>query len=109
MIDWENCGLADPAQELPMAIDFGLVINAGLPSCTCPTLTPAAGSDQRLRLIHHGDRTVRPLLGVGDHLLPSNRRLQEKAHSLDRIAELLNPALRVTHLEEMLDTIASAR
>ena len=25
VIDWENCGLADPAQELPMAmIDFGL-------------------------------------------------------------------------------------
>jgi len=34
---------------------------------------------------------------------------EEKAHSLDRIAELLNPPLRVTHLEEMLDTIASAR
>jgi hypothetical protein len=32
-----------------------------------------------------------------------------KAHSLDRIAELLNPRLRVEHLEEMLDTIASIR
>ena len=30
-------------------------------------------------------------------------------YSLDRIAELLNPPLRVAHLEEMLDTIASIR
>jgi hypothetical protein len=34
---------------------------------------------------------------------------EAKAHSLDRIAELLNPPLRVAHLEEMLDTIASIR
>ena len=32
-----------------------------------------------------------------------------KAHSLDRIAELLNLRLRVVHLEEMLDTIAAIR
>jgi hypothetical protein len=32
-----------------------------------------------------------------------------KAHSLDRIAELLNPPLRIEHLEEMLDTIVSIR
>jgi hypothetical protein len=32
-----------------------------------------------------------------------------KAHSLDRIAELLNPPLRVAHLDEILDTIASIR
>ena len=32
-----------------------------------------------------------------------------KAHSLDRIAELLNPPLRVAHLEEMLDTITAVR
>jgi hypothetical protein len=34
---------------------------------------------------------------------------EERARSLDRIAELLNPPLRATHLEEMLDTIASVR
>jgi hypothetical protein len=34
---------------------------------------------------------------------------EDKAHSLDRIAELLNPPLRVTQLEEMLDTVASVR
>jgi len=32
-----------------------------------------------------------------------------KAHNLDRIAELLNPPLRIEHLEEMLDTIAAVR
>ena len=32
---------------------------------------------------------------------------EDKAHNLDRIAELLSPQLRVTHLEEMLDTIAA--
>jgi hypothetical protein len=33
---------------------------------------------------------------------------EDRAHSLDRIAELLEEPLRVTHLEEMLDTIAAA-
>jgi len=55
------------------------------------------------------DRAVRALLGVSDHRVLDNHTPEEKAHSLDRIAELLNPPLRVTHLEEMLDTIASAR
>jgi hypothetical protein len=39
----------------------------------------------------------------------STNAAEVKAHSLDRIAELLNPSLRVAHLEEMLDTIASIR
>jgi hypothetical protein len=39
----------------------------------------------------------------------STNAAEDKAHSLDRIAELLNPPLRLTHLEEMLDTIASVR
>jgi hypothetical protein len=39
----------------------------------------------------------------------STNAAEDKAHSLDRIAELLNPPLRGTHLEEMLDTIASVR
>jgi hypothetical protein len=34
---------------------------------------------------------------------------EDKAHNLDRIAELLNEPLRIMHLEEMLDTIASVR
>jgi hypothetical protein len=39
----------------------------------------------------------------------STDAVEDKAHSLDRIAELLNPPLRVTQLEEMLDTVASVR
>jgi hypothetical protein len=39
----------------------------------------------------------------------STNAAEVKAHSLDRIAELLNLSLRVEHLEEMLDTIASIR
>jgi hypothetical protein len=34
---------------------------------------------------------------------------EDKAHNFDRIAELLNEPLRIMHLEEMLDTIASVR
>ena len=41
--------------------------------------------------------------------LATNAAAEDKARSLDRIAELLNPPLRVAHLEEMLDTIASIR
>ena len=43
VIDWENCGLADPAQELPMVmIDFASGDRAGSPSCTCRTWRLAA-------------------------------------------------------------------
>ncbi len=35
--------------------------------------------------------------------------LEDRAHNLDRIAELLNPPLRVVQLEEMLDAVASIR
>ena len=80
VIDWENCGLADPAQELPMAmIDFGLGDQRRIAELYLAYLDAGGpGSDQRLRLVHHGDRTVRPLLGVSDHRLPSNRRRRGK-------------------------------
>jgi hypothetical protein len=39
----------------------------------------------------------------------STSAAEVKAHSLDRIAELLNLQLRVEHFGEMLDTIASIR
>jgi len=43
VIDWENCGLADPAQELPMVmIDFASGDRTGSPSCTCRTWRLAA-------------------------------------------------------------------
>ena len=37
----------------------------------------------------------------------STDTLEYRAHNLDRIAELLNPPLRVVQLEEMLDAVAS--
>jgi hypothetical protein len=39
----------------------------------------------------------------------AGRSDEDKAHSLDRIAMLLNPPLRVADVEEMLDTIAAIR
>jgi thiamine kinase-like enzyme len=111
VIDWENCGLADPAQELPMAmIDFAFGDQRRIAELYLSYME-AGGS---ARISGYGSFTM--VIAQFSHfwesaitayLSTSAANLQ--AHSLDRIAELLNPPLRVAHLEEMLDTIASAQ
>ena len=111
VIDWENCGLADPSQELPMAmIDFGLGDQRRIAELYVSYLD--AGGPARIS----GLASFTMVIAQFGHFWESaitaylaTDTPEEKAHSLDRIAELLNPPLRVTHLEEMLDTIASAR
>jgi aminoglycoside phosphotransferase (APT) family kinase protein len=111
VIDWENCGLADPAQELPMAmIDFGLGDQRRIAELYLSYLD--AGGPARIS----GFGSFTMVIAQFGHFWESaiisylaTDASEERAHSLDRIAELLNPPLRVTHLEEMLDTIASAR
>jgi Ser/Thr protein kinase RdoA (MazF antagonist) len=110
VIDWENCGLADPAQEVPMALaDFG-------------------GGDQRRiaglyrayrdnggpgRVSGPGSFTM--VIAQFGHFWESAVRTyaspeatdEQRAHSVDRVAELLGLPLRPRHIEEMLDTLGS--
>jgi Ser/Thr protein kinase RdoA (MazF antagonist) len=109
VIDWENCGLADPAQELPMAmIDFAFGDRRRVAELHLSYIE--AGGSARIS----GYGSFAMVIAQFSHFWESaiaaylsTSAADVKAHSLDRIAELLNPPLRVAHLEEMLDTIAS--
>jgi Ser/Thr protein kinase RdoA (MazF antagonist) len=111
VIDWENCGLADPAQELPMAmIDFAFGDRRRVAELYLSYME-AGGS---ARISGYGSFTM--VIAQFGHFWESaitgylsTNAGDVKAHSLDRIAELLNPPLRVAHLEEMLDIVASIR
>jgi hypothetical protein len=111
VIDWENCGLADPAQELPMAmIDFAFGDQRRITELYLSYLETGGPT----RVSGYGTFTM--VIAQFSHFWElavtayiSTNAAEDKAHSLDRIAELLNPPLRVAHLEEMLDTIASIR
>jgi Ser/Thr protein kinase RdoA (MazF antagonist) len=111
VIDWENCGLADPAQELPMAmIDFAFGDQRRIAELYLSYLE--TGGPARVSGYSSFTMVIAQFshfweLAVTAYL--STNAAEDKAHSLDRIAELLNPPLRVAHLEEMLDTIASIR
>jgi Ser/Thr protein kinase RdoA (MazF antagonist) len=111
VIDWENCGLADPAQEILMAmIDFAFADQRRVADLYL-SYVEAGGPG---RVSGYGSFTM--VIAQFGHFWESaitaylsTSAAEVKAHSLDRIAELLNLPLRVAHLEEMLDTIASIR
>jgi Ser/Thr protein kinase RdoA (MazF antagonist) len=111
VIDWENCGLADPAQELPMAmIDFAsgdhrrsMELYASYVAAGGPARVSGYGSFTMViaQFGHFWEAAITAYLATD--------ALEDRAHNLDRIAELLNPPLRVVQLEEMLDAVASIR
>jgi len=111
VIDWENCGLADPAQELPMAmIDFAsgdhrrsMQLYASYVAAGGPARVSGYGSFTMViaQFGHFWEAAITAYLAAD--------ALEDKAHNLDRIAELLNPPLRVVQLEEMLDAVTSIR
>jgi Ser/Thr protein kinase RdoA (MazF antagonist) len=111
VIDWENCGLADPAQELPMAmIDFGFGDQRRIAELYLAYLD--AGGPARINGFGAFTMVIAQFghfweLAITNYLAANVS--EDKAHNLDRIAELLKEPLRVTHLEEMLDTITSVR
>jgi Ser/Thr protein kinase RdoA (MazF antagonist) len=109
VIDWENCGLADPAQELPMAmIDFAFgdqhrvaelyraYIDAGGPA----RVSGHAAFTMVIAQFSHFWESA-----VTAYLAPKSS--EDQAHSLYRIALLLDPPLRMADVEEMLDTISA--
>jgi aminoglycoside phosphotransferase (APT) family kinase protein len=111
VIDWENFGLADPAQELPMAmIDFAFhdqqritKLYQSYQESGGPARVSGYGAFTMViaQFGHFWEVAITTYLAA--------TAVEVKAHSLDRIAELLDEPLRVTDLEEMLDTIAAAR
>jgi Ser/Thr protein kinase RdoA (MazF antagonist) len=108
LIDWENCGLADPAQEIPMAlVDFGggdrrrvaALYRAYLDNGGPGRLTGPGSFTMVIAQFGHFWESA-----VGMYASP-NATGEERAHSIDRIAELLSLPLRPHRIEEMLETL----
>jgi Ser/Thr protein kinase RdoA (MazF antagonist) len=109
VIDWENCGLADPSQEVPMAlVDFGgddqsriaalygAYLDNGGPGRVSG---PGAFTMVIAQFGHFWESAVRT------YAAPQATD-EQQAHSVDRVAELLDRPLRPHHIEEMLDTLS---
>jgi aminoglycoside phosphotransferase (APT) family kinase protein len=111
VIDWENCGLADPAQELPKAL-FDFAFGDQRRTAELYLSYVETGGPARVRGYSSFTMVIAQLSHFWESAITtylSSNAAEDKAHSLDRITELLNPPLRVAHLEEMLDTIAFIR
>ena len=106
VIDWENCGLAAPAQELPMAL---LDFCAGDQARTATLYAAYLDAGGHARLLRRGDFTMVIAqfghfweMAVETYLAPSASEAT-KAHSLERIAEALESPLRLEHIDAVLD------
>jgi Ser/Thr protein kinase RdoA (MazF antagonist) len=106
VIDWENCGLADPAQELPMALLDFCEGDHGRTATLYAAYLDAGGP---ARLQRRGDFTmVIAQFGhfwetaVESYLAPDASEAA-KSHSLERIAELLESPLRLENIDAVLD------
>ena len=108
VIDWENCGLEDPAQEIPMVLfDFARddlrraallyrsYLDAGGPA---RVTGPGEFTMVIAQFGHFWESAVRAYLRPqADH--------QEQAHSLERIDELLRTPLRPHHVDDLLEAL----
>jgi Ser/Thr protein kinase RdoA (MazF antagonist) len=111
VIDWENCGLEDPAQELPMALFDFAGRNMSRAARLYESYLDAGGP---ARITGYGSYTM--LIAQFGHFWESavERYLapeasdQEKAHSLGRIEELLVEPLRIDHIDQLIETIVAA-
>jgi thiamine kinase-like enzyme len=110
VIDWENCGLADPSQEIPMAlVDFGAgdpdriaalyraYLDGGGPGRIDGT---ASFTMVIAQFGHFWEAAVREYVSPG-------ATAEQRAHSVGRVAELLDPPLRRHDIEAMLDALGS--
>jgi len=112
VVDWENCGLAEPAQELPMVVfSFGGG-DATRARNLYETYRDAGGSG---RLSQPGDFTmVIAQFGhfweqaVAAYVAPGATD-DVKAHSIGRIDEAMSPPLRVEDIDRLLDWVAGVR
>ena len=106
VIDWENCGLAAPVQELPMALVDFCDGDQGRTATLYAAYVDAGGP---ARLASRGDFTMVIAqfghfweMAVEAYLAPDASEAT-KAHSLERIAEALESPLRLEHIDAVLD------
>ena len=112
VVDWENCGLAEPTQELPMVVfSFGGG-DATRTRSLYETYRDCGGSG---RLSQRGDFTmVIAQFGhfwekaVAAYVAPDATD-DVKAHSIGRIDEAMSPPLRIEDIDRMLDWVAGLR
>lgn len=110
VIDWENCGLASPAQELPMAlVDFC----SGDEDRTRAFYAAYVDAGGPARLHGRADFTMVIAqfghfwqVAVEEYLAPESSET-DRAHSLERIAMCTATPLRVEHVDATLDWVAS--
>ncbi len=106
VIDWENCGLAAQAQELPMALLDFCYDDHGRTTTLYAAYLDAGGP---ARLLRRGDFTM--VIAQFGHFwqkdveayLAPDASEATKAHSLGRIAEALASPLRLEHIDAVLD------
>jgi len=112
VVDWENCGLAEPAQELPMVMfSFGGG-DATRTRNLYETYRDAGGSG---RLTQRGDFTM--VIAQFGHFwekavvayVTPGATDDVKAHSIGRIDEAMGPPLRVEDIDRLLDWVAGVR
>jgi Ser/Thr protein kinase RdoA (MazF antagonist) len=112
IIDWEGCGLEDPAQELPMVlIDFAWQ-DPGRMQALYGSYADAGGP---ARLESRGSFTM--VIAQFGHFWESAVQAyvtpgatgRVRAHSLERIEELLSQPLRPHHLDDILDAVSSCQ
>ena len=108
VIDWENCGLEDPAQELPMVLfDFAIddpgraaLLHRSYLDAGGPARLTGPGSFTMViaQFGHFWESAVQSYLRPGaDH--------EVQAHSLGRIDELLRTPLRLHHIDDLLEVL----
>jgi Ser/Thr protein kinase RdoA (MazF antagonist) len=112
VIDWENCGLEDPAQEIPMVLfEFGggdarrtAAVYAAYVEAGGPARLDRRGSFTMViaQFGHFWEKAVAAYLAPG-------ATIDDRAHSLERIAEGLRTPLRVDDIDAMLDWITPVR
>jgi hypothetical protein len=112
VIDWENCGLEDPAQELPMVL-FSFASGDAGRTCDLYGSYLAAGGPGRL--YRRGDFTM-VIAQFGhfweqavDAYVAPGASADVRAHSIGRIEDSLSTPLRVEHIDQVLDWIAGVR
>ncbi len=108
VVDWENCGLEDPAQEIPMSlIDFGLGDQQRVRDLYAAYRD--AGGPGQLRA--YGDFTM--VIAQFGHFweqavtryLAPDATAEDQDHAACRIAELLATPFRLEQLDDVLDAI----
>jgi Ser/Thr protein kinase RdoA (MazF antagonist) len=112
VIDWENCGLEDPAQEIPMIlVDFGAGDQRRVAELYQAYLE--AGGPARVRGRGSFTMVIAQFghfweLAIVRYLSPTSTP-DEKGRCLSRLAALIDTPFRIGDVDDLLDSIAAVR